>query len=339
MRLSPFVKYILRRIFFAFLTFIAFAIIIFAIPRIIPGNPLAVLLTRLFKTAQANPELIRVEYRRLMEEFGFNKPWWLQLTDFLSKLFRGDLGTSISFYPTKVMTLLSYTLPWTIGLLFPAIIISWVIGNWLGAWAAVKRGTAVDNVLLTTFIVLSQTPYFWLAMLLVYALSIQVPLFPVGGTYSLGLSPSFTPEFILDYLYHLTLPLLSIAISAIGGWAIGMRVMTIYEMGSDYVIFSDTLGLPDGKIFRYAFKNASLPQVAGLVISFGTMLGGALITEIVFNYQGTGTLLFRALTSLDYPLIQGTFIILIVTLIIAMLIGDFVYAFIDPRIKTGYLER
>jgi peptide/nickel transport system permease protein len=122
-----------------------------------------------------------------------------------------------------------------------------------------------------------------------------------------------------------------------GGWAIGMRVMVIYELGSDYVSYVDSLGLPDRKILQYVFKNSLLPQITGLAINLGTILGGALITELVFSYPGTGFLIFRALSTLDYPLIQGTFVLIISTLLLANFIVDLIYAFIDPRIKTGYI--
>jgi len=138
-------------------------------------------------------------------------------------------------------------------------------------------------------------------------------------------------------LHHYVLPFLSIVMGAIGGWAIGMRAMVIYELGADYVTYADSLGLPDSKILRYVFRNSMLPQVTGLALNLGLMLGGALITELVFSYPGTGFLLFRALTTLDYPMIQGTFILLISTLLVANFIVDLVYAYIDPRIRTGYV--
>jgi peptide/nickel transport system permease protein len=138
-------------------------------------------------------------------------------------------------------------------------------------------------------------------------------------------------------LHHYTLPFLSIVIGAIGGWAIGMRAMVIYELGADYVSYSDSLGLPDRKVLRYVFRNSMLPQITGLAINLGMILGGSLITELVFSYPGTGFLTFRALSTLDYPLIQGIFILLISTLLLANFIVDLIYAYVDPRIRTGYV--
>ncbi|MCX8170993.1 MAG: ABC transporter permease [Candidatus Bathyarchaeota archaeon] len=211
------------------------------------------------------------------------------------------------------------------------------MGNLLGALAAYKRKTVTDNVLLTAFITLSQTPYYWLAMLLLYVFAVILKRFPLSGAYTPGMIPSLTFSFIIDMLYHYVLPFFSIVIGAIGGWAIGMRTMAIYELKSDYVSYVDALGLSDRKILQYVFKNSMLPQVTGLAINLGLVLGGALITELVFSYPGTGFLIFRALSTLDYPLIQGTFILLVSTLLLANFIVDLIYAFIDPRIKTGYV--
>jgi len=307
------------------------------LPRAIPGNPLASLLYQIIQQAQSNPDLVKAVHKKLLEEFGMDKPIYVQLFDFLVRTLRGDLGTSIAFYPRKVADLVFSYLPWSLGLLMPAIITAWVLGNLLGALAAYKRKTVTDNVLLTVFITLSQTPYYWLAMILLYVFAVIFKIFPLSGAYSPGLRPSLTLVFIIDMLNHYILPFLSIVIGAIGGWAIGMRTMVIYELKSDYVSYVDSLGLSDRKILQYVFRNSVLPQITGLAINLGLMLGGSLITELVFSYPGIGYLIFRALLTLDYPLIQGTFMLLVSTLLLANFIVDIIYAFIDPRIRSGYV--
>lgn len=335
--MNPFIRFLSRRIGFLVVTFFAFLIIIFALPRAIPGNPLAALLYQIIQQAQTNPDLVRAVHKRLMEEFGIDQPLQIQFYEFVSRLSRGDLGTSIAFYPRKVADLVFVYLPWSLGLLIPATIVSWIVGNLLGALAAYRRKTAVDNALLPVFLTLSQTPYYWLAMILLYIFAVTFRIFPLSGAYSTLKIPALTLSFILDMLHHYVLPFFSIVMGAIGGWAIGMRAMVIYELGADYVTYADSLGLPDSKILRYVFRNSMLPQVTGLALNLGLMLGGALITELVFSYPGTGFLVFRALSTLDYPMIQGTFILLISTLLLANFIVDFVYAYIDPRIRTGYV--
>jgi len=335
--MNPFIRFLARRIGFLITTFIIFLLVIFALPRAIPGNPLAVILARIFQTAQANPDLVKTVERRLMEEFGLGKPIHIQFYEFMARLFRGDLGTSIAYYPRKVAELVVAYLPWSLGLLIPATLVSWVVGNLLGALAAYRRKTAVDNALLPVFLTLSQTPYYWLAMILLYVLAVTLRIFPLSRGYSQGFVPALTIPFILDMLHHYVLPFSAIVLGAIGGWAIGMRAMVIYELGADYVTYADSLGLPDNKVLRYVFRNSMLPQVTGLALNLGMILGGSLITELVFSYPGTGYLVFGALRTQDYPMIQGTFILLISTLLLANFIVDLVYAYIDPRIRTGYV--
>ena len=204
--------------------------------------------------------------------------------------------------------------------------------------AAYKRNSWLDKGVLTTSLIISQIPYYWLGMLLVFGIGVKLGWLPSQGAYSQGTIPNLSWEFILDVLKHYILPFLSIVISATGGWAIGMRLLVINELGSDYVRFSEHLGMKEKRIFNYVYRNSLLPQITGLALNLGSALGGSLITEIVFNYPGTGYLLFKALTTLDYPLIQGTFVILIASIYLANFFVDFIYALIDPRIRLGQGE-
>jgi len=328
-------RYLFRRFLFLFVTYVVATTVVFLLPRVIPGNPLSQLLSNLSRVAQANPEAIRAAERALMEEFGLGKPWYVQYVEFISKALRGDLGTSITFYPRKVLDLIVPVLPWTLALLLPATLVAWILGNTLGAQAAYRRNTWVDKGVLTTSLVVSQIPYYWLGMIFIFLFGVRLKLLPTQGAYSQGVIPSLTFSFFVDVLRHYILPFFSIVVSAMGGWAIGMRLMVIYELGSDYVLFSETLGVSDKRIFKYVFRNSLLPQITGLALSLGSILGGALITEVVFNYPGTGYLLFRALTTLDYPMIQGIFVILIASVYLANFLVDFIYAVIDPRIRIG----
>ncbi|MEN2984898.1 MAG: ABC transporter permease [Dictyoglomaceae bacterium] len=336
--LNPFIKYLGRRFLFLFITYFIALTIVFILPRAIPGNPLASLLSRIFQQGQANPELLRSVERTLMQEFGLGKPWIVQYVEFISRALRGDLGTSISSYPKKTLDLIIPVIPWTLALLIPSILIAWVIGNTLGAFAGYRRGSLVDKIALNTSLIIGQIPYYWLGMLLIFLFTVKLKIFPGQGGYTQGTIPHLSINFILDVLSHYILPSLSIIISALGGWAIGTRMLVVNELDSDYVSFSEHLGVKSNTIFGYVFRNSLLPQVTGLALSLGGALGGALITEIIFNYPGTGYLLFRALSTLDYPLIQGIFVILIASIYLANFFVDFVYAIIDPRIRLGQGE-
>jgi peptide/nickel transport system permease protein len=326
--------YLGRRLGFAIAAWLFFAVLIFALPRAIPGNPVALLLANLAQQGQVNPELIREVYRRFMDEFGLGLPLWQQFSQYFGRLLQGDLGTSISMFPQKVADILGTFLPWTVALLLPAVCIGWLLGNYLGALVAWKKG--LDRVATPVFLTISQTPFYWFAMLVLFSFAVKLRFFPIGGTFSWGLRPALTLDFIKDYLRHYCLPFLSLVLVSIGGWAIGMRSMMIYERRSDYVLFAEALGLPDRYLLRYAFRSAMLPQITGLALNFGLMLGGSLLVELVFNYRGMGSITFQALTTLDYPLIQGIFIILSTTVIMANLVVDIVYGLVDPRIRTGF---
>jgi len=332
-------RYLARRTAFAVAALLFFVLVIFALPRLIPGNPVGVLVSKLTLQGQTDPERIQAVYRNFMEEFGIGLPMWEQFTRFLAQLIRGDLGTSISMYPRKVTEILGIFLPWTVALLLPAILVSWVLGNYLGALLAWRRGSLLDKLLTPVLLTVSRIPFYWFAMLMLFAFAVFLRLFPIGGTYSWGLSPSLTWDFVRDYLRHYALPFLTWVVICLGGWAVGMRSMMIYELESDYVLFADTLGLPQRKLLRYAFRSACLPQVTELGLNFGFMLGGSLLLELVFNYRGMGSITFQALSTLDYPLIQGIFIVLAAGVILANLTVDFIYGLIDPRIRTGHLRR
>ncbi len=338
MKFKPMFKFIGRRFLFLLLTYIVATTIVFILPRAIPGNPLSQLLSNLSRVAQANPESIRAAERVLLEEFGTDKPVIVQYVNFISKALRGDLGVSITYYPRKVIDLIVPVIPWTLILLLPATLTAWWLGNRLGAIAGYKRNTWVDKWVLTSSMILSQIPYYWLGMIFIYLFGVKLGWLPVQGAYSQGTIPSFSLSFVIDVLKHYIMPFASIVLSAMGGWAIGMRVMIVYELGSDYALFSEYLGMEDKRIFKYAYRNSLLPQITGLALSLGGALGGALITEIVFNYPGTGYLLFKGLTTLDYPMIQGIFVILIASIYLANFVVDFMYALIDPRIRLGQEE-
>lgn len=327
-------RYLARRAVFALAAFLFFIVAIFTLPRLIPGNPVDVLVSRLMMQAQANPELIHAVHRKFMEEFGVGLPLWEQFTRFVAQLLRGDLGTSISMYPRKVSEILALFLPWTVALLIPAILVSWAVGNFLGVLIAWRRGTVLDRVITPILLTINRIPFYWFAMVMLFIFAVYLRFFPIGDTYRWGLSPGLNWNFVVNYLHHYALPFLTLVVISTGGWAIGMRSMTIYELGSDYILFADVLGLPQRRLLAYAFRSACLPQVTELGLNFGLMLGGSLLLELVFNYRGMGSITFQALSSLDYPLIQGIFIVLAAAVIAVNLVVDIVYGLVDPRIRV-----
>jgi peptide/nickel transport system permease protein len=330
------VKYLTTRLAFLFVTYIVSLTIIFILLRLVPTNPIDRLIAQLMQTnPNITPEEIRQCMKTYYELFGLDKPLWMQYLTYLANAFRGELGTSYIYVGRRVIDMIMFALPWTLFLVVPSTLVAWFVGNAIGAYAGYKRGSLFEKTVLIVSLILSQTPYYWLAMMLLYLFAFQLKIFPPGQAYPPTMVPKLTPEFILAVLHHYALPFLSIIIVALGGWAIGMRVLTIYELGADYIMFAEALGTKERTLFRYVFRNSLLPQVTGLALQLGTAVGGALLTEIVFSYPGMGYLLNRAIVQTDYPVVQGVFIILIATLFIANFLVDFIYALIDPRIRLG----
>lgn len=302
------------------------------LPRLIPGNPVDLIISQL--GSGATGEQAKHIYEVYIHEFGLDKPLWEQFLIYVGNLLHGNLGTSFAYPGTPVWELIRQSLPWTIALQVPAILTGWIVGNALGALAAYRGGWFDRGAFLSSLFV-SSMPYYCLAILLLFGLAIALPLFPPSGGYSFTNTPDLSTDFLFDALGHYWLPFLSLVIVFIGGQAVGMRSMAIYELNADYVNYARSLGIGDNRIVRYVFRNAALPQVTGLAISLGTLVGGALITEIVFNYPGVGTVLFGAIRQSDYPVISGVTLLIAAALVAANFFVDIAIGFIDPRIRAA----
>ncbi|MGE5123807.1 MAG: ABC transporter permease [Acidobacteriaceae bacterium] len=276
-------------------------------------------------------------YQRYTELFGTNRPMIEQFFIYVRNVFRGDFGFSFSQYPRSVIEVIRVSIFWTMALQFPAIIVGWLIGNTLGALAAyVRKG--FDKVLMPVSIFVSNFPAFGMAVILVTIFGVSLKWFPTSGGYGFDLMPAFTWKFIWSVIVHYQLPFWSIVLVAIGGQAIGMRSMSIYELNADYVKYARFMGIKDRKIIGYVFRNAMLPQVTGLAISIGTMVGGALIAEIIFSYPGLGQSLLNGVMGQDYPLISAATLIITLMVLLATFIIEILYGFIDPRVKAAQSE-
>ena len=305
----------------------------FVLPRLIPGNPVDVLVSKMGQGGLSSEAQQRT-YEAFMQEFGLDKPIWDQFVLYITGVFHGNFGASFSFYPTPVSSLIAQSVPYTLALQLPAIVLGWIIGNLLGAIAAYKGG-GWDKSVFTTALLFNSTPYYCLSIILLYVFGVVLGWFPVGGAYSLGSSPEWSWAFFSDAITYWWLPFASLVLINIGGQAVGMRSMAIYELGSDYVNYSRSLGIGDRKMTGYIFRNAMLPQITGLALSIGTMVGGALITEIIFSYPGLGMAVLTAIQGNDYPLITGCTLLVTVTVLVANFSVDILVGFLDPRIRAA----
>jgi peptide/nickel transport system permease protein len=326
-------KYFLNKLAWFLVTFVFAFILNFILPRLMPGDPVSAIVARLAQ-GMSNATGVQKIYQQYADLFGTNKPMLEQFFIYVQNVFRGDFGFSFSQYPRTVADVLKASIWWTICLQFPAIIVGWLIGNTLGALAAYLKG-GFDKVLMPVSIFVSNFPAFGMAVILLVIFGVNLKWFPTSGGYGFDMMPSFTWAFMWSVIVHYQLPFWSIVLIAIGGQAIGMRSMSIYELNADYVKYSRFMGIKDRKIVGYVFRNAMLPQITGLALAIGTMVGGALVAEIIFSYPGLGTTLLRSVQGQDYPLISATTMIITIMVLIANFAIELVYGFIDPRIKAA----
>ena len=328
-------KYFRKKIIWFLLTFVVAVILNFVLPRLMPADPVAVIMSKMGTMTDATA--IKQMYDRYAEEFGTNKSMFEQFLLFVKNAVRGNFGTSFSQYPRPVSEIISSSIGWTIALQFPAIIVGWLLGNLLGALAAYLR-KGWDKVLLPTSLFVSNVPAFGMAVVLLVIFSVKLKIAPIGGGYNFDMIPNLSWPFVKSVITHYQLPFWSIVLISIGGQAVGMRSMSIYELNADYVKYARFLGIKDSKIVGYVFRNAMLPQITGLALSIGTMVGGALVAEIVFSYPGLGSTMYSAVTSADYPLISACTLIITVMVLMVTFLLDIVYGFIDPRVKAAQFD-
>ena len=308
----------------------------FILPRLMPGDPVAGIVSRLAQ-GMSDATGVQAVYQQYTELFGLDQSIPQQFITYMSNVFHGDFGFSIAQYPRTVADVIASSLWWTVALQLPAILVGWVIGNFLGALAAYQKGV-FDKVLMPISIFVSSLPAFGMAIILLVVFAVSLEWFPTSGGYGFDMIPNLSWEFIWSVIVHYQLPFWSIVLIIIGGQAIGMRSMSIYELNADYVKYSRFMGIKDRKILRYVFRNAMLPQITGLALAIGTIVSGALVAEIIFNYPGLGSTIFTAVLGGDYPLISAVMLIITLMTLLATFAIEILYGFIDPRIKAAQAE-
>ncbi|MGG7465046.1 MULTISPECIES: ABC transporter permease [unclassified Plantibacter] len=321
-------RILLRRGLFYIVTAWAAISLNFLLPRIMPGDPVESLIQKF--RGKLSPEAI--EALRVL--FGQkDTSLWDQYLDFWRNTFSGNLGISYAYYPTPVADVVGSSIGWTLVLITLCTILGFLIGTTLGMIVGWKRGTWLDSLIpITTFI--SSIPYFWFAIIIVLFFAIVLKWFPLSGGYSLSETVGFNWGFISSAVYYAILPAFTIVVASIGGWLIGMRNMMVTTLSEDYVRLAEAKGLSKRRVmFTYAARNAMLPSFSSFAMSLGFVVGGSIVTEIVFNYPGIGSVLFRAATAQDYPLMQAIFLAITITVLVANMLADIAYVFLDPRTR------
>lgn len=333
-RMSPRMRYTIRRIFTFFLVIWVAASLNFFLPRLAPGrDPVRERLGALQATGGSFQEGINEMVEAYQAKFGLDEPLWKQYFRYLGDALTFDFGYSLQNYPATVRGLIFDALPWTLGLLLVSTLLAFTIGTFAGALLGWERAPKAFQYLLAPFLTLSSIPYYLLGIILVYYFAFKVRAFPLSGGYDMGAQPEWSVDFALDVLNHSFLPAVSIILAQIGFWSLGMRAMMVTVQGEDYMTLAEAKGLRPFVIFlKYGARNALLPQTTSLALALGTIVSQAILVEVVFGYPGIGTLLYRAIGGFDYFLIYGIVLVIIVAIGLTTLILDLIYPFLDPRI-------
>ena len=327
--------YILRR--FALMLLVVFLAITinFLLPRTMPGDPVELQLAQMSAGGGQTGD-IQATAAAMRARMGLDRPLWRQYLLYLDNLSRFDLGVSVANYPERVVDTIRAGLPWTIGLLGIATLLSFSFGTLLGGLMAWPGAGQLTRVVGVPLIMLSAVPYFVLGVVLMAVFTIAWPIFPVAGAYPFSFFPRADWATVETIAYHGVLPALSIVLASLGTWAIAMRGMLVGVLGEDYITLARAKGLSPRRIFlAYGLRNALLPQITHLALTLGHVVSGAILVEVIFAYPGIGYRLYQAIQAKDVFVIQGIVLLLSVSIAVATFVLDLIYPLIDPRIRDG----
>lgn len=330
-----YLDYVARRFGMMLLVTVLAISINFLIPRLMPGDPVEQQLNQLAATSSGSVGDVQAMAAAYRARFGLDQPLWRQYLNYWGAVLELDLGFSLANYPERVAETMRAALPWTLGLLGIATLVSFVLGTVLGGLLAWPRTPRAIMILGAPILLLSAIPYFLLGIVLLFGLAITAKILPAGGAYPFGHVPGFDWETARAVVVHGTLPALSIVLASAGTWAIAMRGMLISVLGEDYIALAEAKGLKPRRIFLwYGMRNALLPQLTYLVLTLSHIVSGAILVEVIFAYPGIGYRLYQAIHAKDYFVIQGIVLLLSVSIAVSMFIMDLIYPLIDPRIKA-----
>jgi peptide/nickel transport system permease protein len=327
-------RYVLRKLVLFVVTLWAAVTLNFLLPRMMPGSPVDAALAKL---SQGGQPVTNAQRRAIEIELGSPHGSLLsQYVDYLGNVVRLRFGDSFTFPNQSVAHTIMTALPWTVLLVGVTTVVAFVIGTLLGVYAGWRRGTKADATVTVGATLFAAFPPFWLGLLLLYVLAFQLNAFPIKGGYSPGLTPEWSASFLANAVSHSFLPALTLAITSLSGWVFGMRNNMINTLGEDYVTFAEANGLHRRTIaLRYAARNALLPNVTAFGLSLGAVVGGSVLVEGVFGYPGLGNLLYLAVTNHDYPLMQALFLVICVSMLVAIFVVDLLYVRLDPRVRRS----
>jgi peptide/nickel transport system permease protein len=329
-------SYILRRVIKAAITIFLITTLTFFLVRLLPGNPIETYINALIGQYGMSYADAASQAAGLFA-FNPNEPLAVQYWDYLVALAHGDLGRPLLSQGTTVGELIKTYLPWTLFSVGLGLLISFTAGIGLGMLMAYRRESAIDHVLTAFGSLLHSIPNYLQGIMIVVFLGVQLGWLPITnmrGAYSPGVVPSLSFDFIKDALFHASLPITTYVLSTIGSWMLIMKSSTLATLDEDYVTVARARGLKDGRITTaYVGRNAVLPLFTQLAIAAGFVVGGSILLEPIFQYQGIGFLLRNSVNQRDYPVMQGIFLVITASVVVANLLADLLYGRLDPRIR------
>ena len=318
-----------RRLIEFSITFLLAISINFFLPRMVPGDPIKLI------AGSAAPQLGKERVEALRAQYGLDKPLHEQYVIYLKQLARGDLGMSFRYSGGRtVVEVLTENFRWTLLIVGISLILALLIGSALGIWSATRRGDPIDLGMLSSIYVLRSVPPFWIAMLLIPILAIQLHVFPVGDSYSIPRLAGW--ENVKDVARHAVMPVIVLTLAYIPTAFSIMRASMFGIMESDYIRTARAKGVRNiWVVLKHGLRNALLPVLTSFMVDLGQLLGGVTVIEAVFNYRGIGNMMFEAVKSRDYPLLQGGFLLFTITILLLNILTEFIYPFLDPRLRKA----
>ncbi len=307
-------------------------ILVFLIIQAMPGDPVDILAQEIVR-AEALP--YDVAYQRAIATLNYDpsQPLSERFVEYVQGIFTGNLGYSLA-YKKPVLDIVSGALPWTMLILSVSLLISFVVGVLIGIFVAWKRSKPL-NVLVTAYqSIFGSIPDYIIAYILVFIVSVQLGLLPSKGAYSSSVVPGFNMPFVIDVIRHAILPVMAYFLTTVATWTVAMKANSLTVLGEDYMTYAEVRGLPKKRtLIHYLGRNAMLPMVTSLAVSFGLMFGGSPLIENLFLYPGVGYYLSIAISRRDFPLMQGMFLIIIVMVVLSSLLAEFLYVVLNPRLR------
>src|SRR5579884_2600790 len=321
-------RFLVRRLAFYMIALWIAVTLNFLVPRLLPGDPA----TALFGRMQGRATVAQL--KAMKAAFGIEQGnLFQQYVTYITHLLRGSLGVSFSHFPTPVTTVIAQDLPWTLLLVGCAVVISFTLGTLLGIIAAWRRGGIFDTLVPPFLLFLWSFPPFWVGLLLLYVLGLNLGWFPMAHSYDLNLPLTLTWPLVLSVIDHAILPALVLVITTIGSWVLGMRNNMVATLSEDYITMAEAKGLSPRRVMLwYAARNAILPQLTSFAIALGLVVSGQVLIELVFSYPGVGFELVQAAFNEDYPLLQGLLLVIVLAVLVANFLMDMLYAWLDPRV-------